>query len=160
MGSKAIKMKDSEGNKIYPCPYYPVGSIYISVNDINPSKWFGGTWEQISQGRFLIGVGSPEENTETAFGNLNNNGYVFHTEGMGGQYTHQLTVEEMPSHKHNMGVHHGTIGSGVNSVQGSAGDYNWAGTEPLIGFPEATGGNQLHNNMPPYFGVYIWKRTA
>ena len=23
-----------------------------------------------------------------------------------------------------------------------------------------TGGNQPHNNMPPYLAVYIWKRVA
>lgn len=140
---------------------YPVGAVIITMTSTNPGDTaIGGTWEQISQGRFLIGVGSPKENTETAFGDLNNNGYAFHSGGMGGQYTHQLTVDEIPSHKHNMGVHHGNSGSGVNSIQGSAGDYNWAGTEPLIGFPEATGGDQPHNNMPPYFGVYMWQRTA
>lgn len=36
---------------------YPVGSIYISVNTVNPSVLFGGTWEPI-QDRFLLGTGS------------------------------------------------------------------------------------------------------
>lgn len=36
---------------------YPVGSIYMSVNDVNPSTLFGGTWERI-QDRFLLAAGS------------------------------------------------------------------------------------------------------
>ena len=81
---------------------YPVGSIYISVNSTNPSNYFGGTWERISQGRFLIGVGAPVANNETCFGDLNNSGYVFNANSMGGQYAHTLTVNEMPVHSHGM----------------------------------------------------------
>ena len=36
---------------------FPVGAIYLSVLEDNPSKYFGGTWEQI-KGRFLVGCGS------------------------------------------------------------------------------------------------------
>lgn len=32
---------------------YPIGSIYISANSINPHNLFGGVWEQI-KGRFLL----------------------------------------------------------------------------------------------------------
>lgn len=32
---------------------YPVGAIYLSVNDTDPSTLFGGSWERISQGQFL-----------------------------------------------------------------------------------------------------------
>lgn len=39
---------------------YPIGSIYISVNAINPSEYFGGVWEQFAQGKTLFGVDSTQ----------------------------------------------------------------------------------------------------
>ena len=41
--------------------YYPVGSIHISVDNVNPSALFGGEWELHSEG-FLV-VGTDEDNT-------------------------------------------------------------------------------------------------
>lgn len=37
---------------------YPVGSIYLSVNNVNPSELFGGTWVAFASGRTLVGVDS------------------------------------------------------------------------------------------------------
>ena len=39
---------------------YPVGAIYISINEVSPSVLFGGTWEQI-QGGLLIGTGNSSQ---------------------------------------------------------------------------------------------------
>lgn len=62
---------------------YPVGSIYMSVNNTNPATFFGGTWEEI-QGKFLLG-----RSTGHAAGTT------------GGEETHTLTSNEMPAHTHN-----------------------------------------------------------
>lgn len=138
MDSMAVKFKDSSGNAVYPCPYYPVGSIYMAVNNINPSNFFGGKWEQIKD-RFLLACGSTYNNGAT-----------------GGEAQHTLTINEMPSHKHTNYMSGGgswareTICCG-NTTDRSMTDYDNT---------SYAGGNQPHNNMPPYLAVYVWKRTA
>ncbi len=34
--------------------YYPVGAVYISFESTSPSRWYGGTWEKLEAGRFLM----------------------------------------------------------------------------------------------------------
>jgi len=63
--SKSIQLKDVNNENYYPHPYYPVGSIFLSVINTNPSKWFGGTWELIAQGRTLVGVDTNDANFNT-----------------------------------------------------------------------------------------------
>jgi hypothetical protein len=119
---------------------YPVGSIYMSVNDTNPSKLFGGTWEQIKD-KFLLSCGDTYTNGST-----------------GGEATHTLTVDEMPSHKHNP-LH---VITNVDSSASATGfGVSWttnAGTQSMTDTGNE-GGSKAHNNMPPYLAVYVWKRT-
>lgn len=61
---------------------WPVGSIYTSTKSTNPHELFGGTWESI-QDTFLLCAG-PKHAAGTS----------------GGEETHTLTVDEMPSHAH------------------------------------------------------------
>ena len=131
---------------------YPVGSIYMSVNSTNPGTLFGGTWEQI-QGRFLLGMSSS-----------------YPAGSQGGEAEHTLTVSEMPSHNHPISGNGNASSLGTTSnalvMQGSAypsepalvrgGDYSGNG----YAYINNRGGDQPHNNMPPYLSVYIWKRTA
>ena len=66
---------------------YPVGSIYMAVNNVNPSTLFGGTWEAWGSGRVPVGVDTTDSDFSTV-------------EAVGGEKTHTLTVEEMPTHTH------------------------------------------------------------
>ena len=71
---------------------YPVGSIYLSTNATNPGTLFGGTWEAFAQGRVLIGAGTGTDSR--------NESKEFTAGETGGEYNHQLTTNEMPSHTH------------------------------------------------------------
>jgi microcystin-dependent protein len=111
---------------------FPVGAVYISVVNTNPHYLFGGTWTQITD-RFLYCTTTSKTT--------------------GGEANHTLTIDEMPSHNHN--IKRGTaMGSyfGFTSLEPQ--------NPPYVGSTESAGGGQPHNNMPPYFTVYAWYRTA
>ena len=114
---------------------HPVGSIYMSLDPTDPATLFGGTWEQI-QGRFLLAA-SEEYSAGTT----------------GGETEHLLTVAEMPSHSHSF-----TFSQPQQSASG--GSNMWAPRDVTYTSTHATGGNQPHNNMPPYLTVYMWQRIA
>lgn len=135
---------------------YPIGSIYMNVNSTNPGTLFGGTWEQI-QGKFLLGMSSS-----------------YPAGSQGGEASHTLTTEEMPSHEHNPANEAGYYGFVTNSKKaftvgdmgvqsGSGRYYPYASAAFDISrntLTGTTGGGKSHNNMPPYLSIYIWKRTA
>lgn len=54
----AIRLYDKDGKIAVPQDCWPVDSIYISINNVNPTKYFGGTWECISADYDYINVGS------------------------------------------------------------------------------------------------------
>lgn len=118
---------------------YPIGSIYLSVNSVNPGELFGGTWERI-QDVFLLASGNTYDAGST-----------------GGEREHKLTVNEMPSHRHNIAIATGSV-SGTEYFHA---EQTQGGSYPIYSSPvQPTGGGVAHNNMPPYLAVYVWKRTA
>lgn len=134
------------GGTIYDITNYPVGSIYLSVNDTSPAELFGGTWEQIKD-RFLLAVGD----TYTAG-------------STGGEATHKLTKEEMPRHTHNS-IFNGKWPYSENAINTNAfsgNSYAWVENDLIARIPtnDDVGGDQAHNNLPPYLAVYVWKRVA
>lgn len=122
---------------------YPVGSIYMSVNSTNPSNYFGGTWERI-KGKFLLAA---DDN-------------IYKLGDTGGEAEHTLTISEMPSHYHNFAQGGRVLywDSGLSSygglTNGTTVQYTWSANTKNVG------GDNPHNNMPPYLAVYVWKRVA
>lgn len=144
MANKGVKFKDASGNAVYPCPYYPVGSIYMSVNNIDPSNFFGGTWEQIKD-RFLLSAG----NTYTA-GNT------------GGSEKHKhLLPFGISNNIGNWEQMHWNKNFDYGYQSFTSPNYNNINNTP-IGSSKTMYQPYTQNvsNMPPYLVVYVWKRTA
>lgn len=155
---------------------YPIGSTYISVNSVNPSFLFGGTWEQLKD-KFLLASGDTYSNGAT-----------------GGSATVSLSASQMPRHNHSTNSHYHTAsetneyyvtstssgasnkrvtvptsGSNYADVQSSSTFHHRTVTGSASPSTKYTGGTgsteayqngSAHENMPPYLVVYMWKRIA
>ena len=135
---------------------FPIGSTYVTQKEVNPSTILGiGSWERI-KGKVLVGL---DEN-DTNFNEIGKTG---------GESTHKLTVNEMPSHNHGVtdpGHNHtfqcesGGNKTGPSSVSLGSGTASTNHSKTGITINN-TGGGQAHNNLQPYQVVgYMWIRTA
>ena len=148
-GTAAMPSGMTIGGKTLLNLIYPVGSIYMSVSNTSPATFLGGTWTQIKD-TFLLAAGT-----------------TYTPGATGGEATHKLTQDEMPTHNHD---HYHRIFNGTTNTEGPKYGFTYvdnqgvtrAGTNggQMDFYIGNTGGNQPHNNMPPYLAVYVWKRTA
>lgn len=124
--------------KLFADTIYPVGIVVEFQDNVDRSNWLGFTWVLTHQDRFPKG-----RDTNTSAGT------------QGGEKTHTLTIDEIPSHSHN-----------VATNEAGTGEY-WTlkvfneerQTIPSYG-TSLTGGGQAHNNEPQYEITSYWKRTA
>lgn len=166
---------------------YPVGSIYMSVNNVSPQTFLGGTWERWGQGCVPVGVSANANDSD--FGKV---------EQQGGERKHQLTKDEMPNHRHqgqythtntytdhaqrptdppsqSIEVYQGTREVEVqykvvkDNVSTTAFHTSGSGPTNDIFYSEKVrseygvadnGGDIPHNNLQPYITCYMWKRMA
>ncbi len=136
----------AEWEDVFAKPQFPVGYIIMTVSSTNPGTYLGGTWQQWGQGRTIVGVDTSDTDFSTA-------------EKTGGEKTHKLTQDEMPVHSHLLTGAPSNSGSS-STVNLSGNGYGSAVQQLTYGAAVSTGGDQAHNNMPPYITCYIWKRTA
>lgn len=149
--SKSIQLKNINNEKMYPHPYYPVGSIYLSINDTNPSKWFGGKWEQIAKGRALVGV----DTNDTDFNTVKKTG--------GSKFLQKHYHDIRYNAPYYSGVTISNVGAGVEVLNIDSwswtknGENDKGSGSNLYTSYEGTGDS---GNLQPYFTCYIWCRTA
>lgn len=140
---------------------YPVGSIYMSVNNINPGTLFGGTWELTAEGRTLVGVDSDDTDFNTV-------------QKTGGSKQHSLPLGNHGASAIRNYSDYTYVGAGatdVNDLWNMDGtvnnvwrwhhekDANYSTNEGYTGV-RLYGRTEEDKILPPYFTCYIWKRTA
>lgn len=153
---------------------YPIGSIYISANNVNPSEFLGGTWEQITD-KFLLAAGSTYTAGNTGgsatktIAKENIPSYTLYS----GSHTHTFTGSAS-SHRHNLNDYSPSGGEGAYvSLGGTASsnvDRTYMATSYTSITPSGTnsgttitvssgGSGTALDIMPPYEVVYAWKRV-
>lgn len=147
---------------------FPVGTILETTNSANPSTYIGGTWEQLGAGLTTITAGTYKEThngTEDTYvftagrSNFTRNGV-----SMTGEAEHVITEGEMADHSH-------TVYTDDKFCAYLTGNNNkWKQGLVNIDAPSkgakyahyigSAGSNNPHNNLPPFYGVYRFRRTT
>lgn len=114
---------------------YPIGSIYMSVNNVSPQVFLGGTWEVWGAGKVPVSV----DTNDTSFNTV---------EKTGGSKNYQ-------KHNHRGRYRGGSLGTyyfvrRINSADGYDG-------EDQVTYDAGSG---TGDNLQPYITCYMWKRTA
>ena len=136
---------------------FPVGAIYLTWNNNNPGNFLGGTWVRMAEGRGLFGIGKSTGRNGIA------DTVQEHEES--GNWKHTMTVDEMPNHKHAIYIQNTSGSPQVDAPQWTiALPNNWkqySSATRLFG-PSTSeqGGNKSFYIMPPYIGIYVWRRIA
>lgn len=134
---------------------YPVGSVYITYNNVNPGTFLGGTWERFGQGRTLVGEGT---------GNDGSTSMSFTPNSSDGKYKN--THYHVTSFGWDMNAFYAGKPDGAKN-----GDYNRTSVIPngyiINANSSATSQSRLNwtddrtiSNIQPYIVVFFWRRTA
>lgn len=126
---------------------YPIGSIFLTTSDTNPSTYFGGTWQKMSGG-FLYACVSTIDNDIT------------NTPGSA-SYNTTLTINQMPRHNHETTFKF-SYGQGSDyAITWTNGQWQGPYGNALGAFAmNETGGSEGHNHNIPHIGVWVWKRIS
>lgn len=167
-------LKTKSGIQLMTTVPYPIGAIYLSVDNTNPSKLFGGTWEQIAKGRTLVGV----DTSDTDFNTVKKTGGSKYLQSH--YHNIDLYTTSDGSHEHNL-RYGSSSGNGVTISYSGSGyrvlnieSWAWRDCGWDTNLYTSYGGNHQHKvsgitgsdgagssgNLQPYFTCYIWCRTA
>ena len=168
---------------------YPVGSIFITLDDKNPADLFGGEWERLED-RFLLGFGSTyndlgdRKGAATVQLSADESGCPAHRHGFTQPTANNAgggNTGAGGSHRHSLAGDNDTLKSGTSymrpkshgagsSTIGYYTSYSDNHTHTISAHSHqcsggavqnstAIGASAAHNNMPPYIVVNMWKRT-
>ena len=134
---------------------YPVGSVYITYNNVNPGTFLGGTWERFGQGRTLVGEGTGNDgSTSMSFtpnssdGKYKNTHYHVTSFGWDGNYFYAGRPDGAANNAYDRtSVIPNGYGIQTSSFISRQVRLNWTD-------------NRTIDNVQPYIVVFFWRRTA
>lgn len=127
---------------------------WVSDEPTSPASFIGGTWERI-EGKFIIGASD-----------------TYPVGSTGGEEKHTLTESELPNVTGD--VEFQSAGNSQGIINGASGAFKLAQMSIGAFYPNnkidedgtarqfrmSFGSNLPHNNIPPYYSAYIWRRVA
>lgn len=123
--------------------------FWASDDPTSPASFIGGTWERI-EGKFIMGASD-----------------AYPAGSTGGEATVALTKDNNGPHTHifkkfwtgSGGVK--TDGTTIQRGYEGDGNYTAVATDSSERYELSTSGSGTpHNNIPPYYSMYIWRRVA
>jgi len=133
---------------------YAVGDCFITTREGDPAELLGyGEWLKV-EGRSIVGASD-----EYPVGST------------GGEATHTLTEDELPEVSGSVNFRAWSTGAPFVNASGSfssggttsntAANFGSGGSNQAYRIlKHSFGGGEAHNNMPPYYAMYIWLRIA
>lgn len=142
---------------------YPIGSLYWSMNNIDPNKLFGGTWQSIgtndSVGRFPSLV-SPLQNSNVTGGNKTHRHdfriglYSYSNAFVGGGTDNSMAYKYSTNNYGNP-----QAGGTFPNVYVNDSEIN-SSTPKNVSFYYSVGDTQTTDSTPPYITCYCWRRVS
>ena len=105
---------------------YPIGSIYISTTLSTPAQVgsaIGGTWESYGKGQTLVGIDTSQTEFSTVGKTGGNKSNSYTPSGSIGSTG--LTINQIPSHTHNIEHTHTTAASSITNGTAAATTSTW-----------------------------------
>ena len=133
----------------------PSGGIIMWSGAVSaiPSGWVlcnGSNGTPDLRSRFIVGASGDGSNNVTFNADTGAVSSNYSVGATGGSVAHQLTEQEMPSHSHPYAANRGGSDYGCcNPANGS----------PSGGTTSATGGDDYHENRPPYYALAFIMKT-
>ncbi len=155
---------------------YPVGSVYMNMtSNVDPATFLGfGTWSLFSQGTLLAGFNASDgsfdkvgygQNTSNRTGTKTvtlTQAQMYHNhqwnKRISDSYTERNFIEMTPAENNNRDVSFDSAGN----QQDYSDPYELRQNTFTSVNQDVTGSTNTasHENMPPYFVVYMWRRVS
>lgn len=122
---------------------FPIGKVELFFDNLDHSNYLGLHWEQVGAGRVPVGL----DINDTDFNAIGKTG---------GEKTHTLSVNEMPTHNHEFEI--------PKMLYADVGYGTALGSETLVQMTthitHDVGGGQAHNILQPYIVMAFWRRIS